>query len=177
MAYEVIDDTVLCSKTIFPGLLGQEVDSQQEHILSAVANLTARIPYLYLPAGRAKWLLPADDITLLESIDEIRSLTSKKDPIVKRQELLKAISPALLRTVEMQASNLCQTSFGWQFVGEVLLGTVGDKTKGLQAVAELAEGDPQDEGHPAHDAAAARMLKILVLGGHYDSTTNTVKRE
>lgn len=174
--YEVIDDTVLLSKTIISGLLGKEEAAQGENIVNAVGDLNGRIAYLYLPAGRAKWLLSLDEIEFLQEIDQIRSSTSKKDPGVRRQELLSTLSPPLLRSIEESAGSLCQTSFGCQFITEVLLGCVGDKTKALKAIAEVAEGpSPRDPDHLTNSVAGGRMLKTLVLGGRFDAKLGRIK--
>ncbi|KAI9776563.1 MAG: pumilio domain member 6 [Peltula sp. TS41687] len=190
--YEVIDDTVLLSKTIISGLLGKEEGSQEANIVDAVHHLQGRIAYLYLPAGRAKWLLSAEEIAFLQEIDQIRSSTSKKDPVIRRQELLNAISPALLRTIAKCADALCQTSFGCQFITEVLLGCVGDKTHALKAVAEVAaaaaaaaaateEGpDPSSAEDATQETMMSsipggRMLKTLVLGGHFNAKLGRVE--
>ena len=42
------------------------------------------------------------------------------------------------------------------------------KDEAKQVVAQIAGGDPTDEGHVAKEAAAGRMLKTLVLGGNFD---------
>lgn len=173
-SYEVVDDTKFLSKTIISGLFGKEDTVQDENIMNAVGHLYGRILYLYLPAGRAKWLLSPEEIEFLEDVDQIRSSTSKKDPGVRKQELLDALSPPLLRTVEKSASVLSQSSFGCQFITEVLLGCVGDKTKALKAIAELAEG-PSAPDDLICSVPGGRMLKTLVLGGHFDAKQKRVK--
>ncbi|KAI9767264.1 MAG: pumilio domain member 6 [Geoglossum simile] len=165
-AYEVIDDTVAVSKAIFPDLLGK-ADQLSAQLVEYAVHPTARIPLLYLPVGRAKWLLPSDDLTLLEEIDARRATTSKKEPALRRQELLKAISKSLLQAVSQNAEALVQSPFGCRFIYEVLLGCDGEKSEALEAVARMAEGDPNTGGHVAGSAAGGRMMKVLVMGGHY----------
>lgn len=143
-------------------------------VAECAVHLIARVPLLYLIAGRAKWLLPSDDLTLLEEIDSRRSTTSKKDPAIRRHELLRAISSPLLQVVAQNVEMLVQSSFGCQFISEVLLGCEGEKTEALEAVVRVAEGDPSVDGHTAGSAAGGRMLKSLVMGGHYNVKSGKV---
>ena len=173
-AYEVIDDTVLTSKTIFPELLGKDEALQLENIVKAAADLSARTVILYLPAGRVKWLL-ADDMAVLDEIDSIRASTSKKDPAVRRLELLKAISTPMLRAIEEHVQVLLESSFGCQFITEVLLGGVGEKSVALDKVADAVSGDPSNDEHLARSSPVGKMLKSLVLGGRFNAKTGNVE--
>ncbi|KAI9051117.1 hypothetical protein LZ554_005220 [Drepanopeziza brunnea f. sp. 'monogermtubi'] len=191
-AYEVIDDTVLTAKSIFPELLSKDTEKQIENIGFAANDLNARIPLLYLFQGRSKALFPAShsaDLEILAEIDKVRATTSKKDPEVRRAELAKALSPFLLNGIAAAAPDLVATSFGTQFVTEVLFGAEGDKTAALAAVAETAAGDPtynqplvaEDgvENHepPSHLATTphgGKMLKSLIAGGRFDSKAKAV---
>ncbi|KAI9875481.1 MAG: pumilio domain member 6 [Pleopsidium flavum] len=171
-AYDIIDDTVLTSKAIFPELLGKDTAAyaQQGNILSYAIHLTGRIPLLYLFAGKAKWLLPDEDRDLLDELHGIRKTTSKKEPEIRRKELLRALSVPLLASIAAQAETLVQTSFGCQFISEVLLDAEGDKREALDAIASIAKSNMEAFESPA----AGRMMKSLVLGGRYNSKTKTV---
>ena len=171
-AYDLIDDTVLTSKAIFPELLGKETasDSQQENIIPYVMHLTGRIPLLYLFAGKAKWLLPDDDRVILDEIHRIRTTTSKKEPETRRKELVKGLSMPLLATVAAQAETLVSTSFGCQFITEVLLGADGEKKEASSAIAGLAKSNLEVFESPA----AGRMLKTLVHGGRFNEKSKTI---
>ena len=193
-AYEVIDDTVLTSKSIFPELLGKDVDKQVENIVFSANDINARTVLLYLFQGRSKSLFPSSqsqDLEILAEIDRIRTTTSKKDPESRRSELAKALSPFLIKAITSGAVDLIATSFGCQFVTEILLGAGGDKSAALTAIAEAAAGDPTiartpDPAHKvvvenptstSHIAATAyggKMLKTLIAGGRFDSKTKTV---
>lgn len=171
-AYDLIDDTVLTSKAIFPELLGKDstTGTQQENIIAYTVHLTGRIPLLYLLAGNAKWLLPDDDRILLDEIHGIRTMTSKKEPEIRRKELAKVLSAPLLATVATQAQSLVSTSFGCQFITEVLLGAEGEKNEALNAIASLAKSNPEVFDGPA----AGRMLKTLVFGGRFNEKTKII---
>ena len=74
------------------------------------------------------------------------------------------------------APDFATSSFGCQFLTEVLLGAEGDKVAALAAVANLAAGDPrpENEAHIANSAAGCRMLKSLVQGGRFDAKAKKV---
>ncbi|KAJ5951011.1 uncharacterized protein N7479_009424 [Penicillium vulpinum] len=174
-AYEVIDDTKLSSKSFFPELLNQNDDAEarNEELCYQVNDLTARIAVLYPFAGeRVKWLLPEADQTVLEEVREVRKETSKKDPAIRRGELVKAASPTLLEFIAARASTLLETTFGCQFLSEVLFEADGDKSAALAAVAEAAKSHTE-----ARDTAhAGRLLKSLVQGGRFNPATKSIEK-
>ncbi|KAK5678351.1 Pumilio y domain member 6 [Elasticomyces elasticus] len=181
---DVPDDTKMSGKAIVSELAAQSVVGSEEMRLntfeSVAISLTARVPLLYPLAGAAKWLMNEQDKTILEEVHAIRATTSKKDPELRRKGLLEYLAPPVLDLVTQRASNLVKTSFGCQVITETLLeahseGTAEARNAAKQAVAELAQGDPNEEGHVALDASAGRMLKTLVLGGAFDATTKTTK--
>ncbi|KAJ5152036.1 hypothetical protein N7492_010331 [Penicillium capsulatum] len=174
-AYEVIDDTKLSAKSIFPELLNQNdaEEARNEELLFQVNDLTARIPVLYPFAGdRVKWLLPDLDQDVLKEIRDVRKETSKKDPAIRRQELVKAASPTLLALIAARAESLLETTFGCQFISEVLFEADGDKTAALTAVAEAAK----TRSETRDSAAVGRMLKSLVQGGRFNPAEKTVEK-
>jgi len=197
-AFEVIDDTVLTAKSIFPEILSKDAEKQVENVVFAANDLNARTTLLYLFQGRAGSLFPASlasDLEILKEVDAIRTTTSKKDPEIRRAELAKALSPQLLSAIAAAPAELVATSFGCQFVTEVLFAADGDKTVALQAIAATAGGDPsavvadekeeKDEEamnmhedtpqvHLAQTAAGGKMLKSLIAGGRFDSKTKKV---
>ncbi|KAG0649996.1 Pumilio domain family member [Hyphodiscus hymeniophilus] len=193
-AFEVIDDTVLASKSIFPEILSKDADKQVENIVLSANDPHARIILLYLFLGRSKSLFPAShstDLEILAEIDIVRTTTSKKDPEIRRGELMKALSPYLLKAIATGAADLVATSFGCQFVTEVLFGAEGDKAGALAAVASTAAGDPTfvQSQDPVQDVAlegastashigavpyGGKMFKTLIAGGRFDSKTRKI---
>jgi pumilio family protein 6 len=174
-AYEVIDDTKLTSKLIFPELLnqGMEEEARNDELVYQVNDLTARIPILFPFAGdRAKWLVPEADQEVLKEIREIRKETSKKEPAVRRQELVNAASPTLLSFIAARAESLLETSFGCQFIAEVLFDADGDKTAALSAVAAAAKVKSDMEDSPFF----GRLLKSLVQGGRFNTAEKVVEK-
>ena len=193
-AYEVIDDTVLTSKSIFPELLSKDADKQVENIVNAANDLNARTTLLYLFQGRSRALFPpslSSDLEVLAEIDQVRTTTSKKDPEIRRSELAKSLAPYLLKAIATNAVDLVSTSFGCLLITEVLFGAEGDKTEALIAVAQAAAGDPTYvepdivmEGaeigpdsrfeHVGCSSFGGRMLKSLVSGGKFDPISKEV---
>ncbi|RMJ25218.1 hypothetical protein PHISP_03908 [Aspergillus sp. HF37] len=174
-AYEVVDDTKLTAKMILSELLSQgaEDEARNEDLLYQVTDLTARIPILFPFVGdRVKWLLPETDQELLKEIREVRKETSKKDPTARRQELVKAASQTLLDFIAASAEALLQTSFGCQFLAEVLFDSDGDKNGALSAVAVAAKSKADVKDSPF----VGRLLKSLVQGGRFNSAEKVVEK-
>lgn len=174
-AYEVIDDTVMTSKAIFPELLGKDLDTakREEELLNLVVHINGRIPLVYLLAPEPpKWLLDPADHELIKEVRTIRTTTSKKDPSIRRVELVKAISQPLLDFITSQAETLIQTSFGCQFLGEVLLGSIGEKDAAISAVANLATSEQVAE--VITTPHVGRLYKMLAAGGRFDPATKSV---
>ena len=174
-AFDVIDDTVLISKSIISEMFSQRTDSEEAHtrIMSYAVHLQARIPILYPLTGKVRSILTEEDLKLLNEVHELRATTSKKDPEVRRKEIIKALSPYLLPFIEANAAELVQTNLGPQFISEVLLGADGDKEPALMAVADLTEGGPEVQ-KALEKIGASRMLKTLVAGGHYSPKTGSI---
>lgn len=186
-AYDVIDDTVMTAKAIFPEILGK--NEEKQNIIFCANDINARTTILYPFEGTSRALFPlsmSGDLEILKEVHEIRKTTSKKDPDVRRKELVTAMSPALLEAIATSARDLVSTSFGCQFVTNVFLDGEGDKSQALQAVAETAAGDPSaaetseelysgEYSHPSQTAWAERMFKTLIQGGRFDKATKKIK--
>lgn len=189
-AFDVIDDTVLVSKTLFPEL--------QTNLFDLAIHNFGRIPLLYPFTARKRGLLPPQYVKLLEEMDELRKSTSKKDPEVRRNELRAHMSPVAVNGVKEFAHGLVNSAFGCSFITEAMLGADAekcDKKAALEVLADLAaagepvpkkeeeekekkgEDEMEVEEEPPHFAATAaggRMLKTLVLGGHYNNKTKKI---
>lgn len=198
--YDLVDDTVLTSKSIFPELLGKNDGNEGENMLVLANDPHGRFAIRYLFEGTSKALFDASHashLQILEEIHEIRKTTSKKDVDVRRKELITAMSPQLLAGTESAAFDLVSTSFGCQVVTDILLDGVGDKSAALQAIANTAEGDPlagadgaaeaeaeaeATEGeeqapvglHISRTAHGGRLFKTLIAGGHFDKATRKI---
>ncbi|TKA68986.1 hypothetical protein B0A49_03563 [Cryomyces minteri] len=172
-ALDVIDDTVLTSKAIFPDLLGdaKAPETQHEKITALAAHPIGRIPLLYLLTSNTKSLLPEPDLELLPEIHAIRTTTSKKDPDTRRRELVRHLAAPLLATITAATPRLAESPFGTHFITETLLGTTdadpAAKDAALHAVAALA---PENWD----SVPLGRMLKTLALGGRFDVAAKKV---
>jgi len=174
-AYEVIDDTVMTAKSIIPELVSKDLDSEtrDQELLGLATHINGRIPLIFLMSEEApKWLLDAPDQEMLKDVREIRTNTSKKDPPTRQAELNKIISQPLLDFIASQAGTLITSSYGCQFVGEVLIGGIGDKEKALQAITALVSVENAQE--LLTTPHAGRLLKMLVQGGRFDAATKSV---
>ncbi|RTE77357.1 hypothetical protein BHE90_008154 [Fusarium euwallaceae] len=184
-AYDVIDDTKLTAKAIFPELLG-EGENIAQNVVATANNPFARTTILYLFEGLAKSLFPPSqsfDVELLKEVHEIRKTTSKKDEDSRRAELIASVSPQLISAVAEASSELTATAFGCQFITDVLLSGVGDKKQALEAITESASGDPSEEPseddlqpqvHISRTPHGGRMLKSLIQGGKYDKAAGKI---
>ena len=173
-SFDVIDDTVMTAKVLLPELLCNDLEGEQRwsELLSLFGHLIARIPLLYLLSSRPpKWLLSHKDTEVLNEVHEISKSTSKKEPNLRRQELVKAVSTPLLESVAKLTEALVSSSFGCQFITEVLFGTEGHKTTALEQLAALAGEKPETMDSPH----AGRMLKSLVQGGPFDKEKKEVR--
>lgn len=185
-AYDVIDDTKLTAKSIFPELIGEKEDEIAQNIVGAANNPNARTTFLYLFEGLSKSLFPAShafDWEVLQEVQEIRKTSSKKDEDVRRQELVAALSPQLIPAIKASAADLTSTAFGCQFIADVMLSGTGDKSQALEAIAQSATGDPKEvpgeddltaKPHMSSTPFGGRMLKSLIQGGRFDKAAGKV---
>lgn len=173
-AYECVDDTRLVSKLILPAVLASdETDPAKRYdaIVDALHNHTARVALLYPIIGFK--LKTQNDATVRARVDEARELrqgTSKKDPETRRQELAKWLieEGVLFETIENRAEALVATTEGCRFISELAAAAPAEIQRGLDAVAALAQGDPEDEAHVARNAPAGMLLKTLVSSKRFD---------
>ncbi|KAL2156960.1 hypothetical protein VTH06DRAFT_1379 [Thermothelomyces fergusii] len=98
------------------------------------------------------------------------------------------MSPPLLAAIATSPADLVSTSFGCQFVADVLLSAIGDKKAALEAIASTAAGDPSatqpKDGDPLNPPPphisltthGGKMFKTLIAGGRFDKAAGVVKR-
>ena len=202
--YDVVDDTVMVSKSIIAELISrassksteEQIRKQHETIASLAMHNTARTTILYPFTGLAKWLFPPGSAyaSLLPTIEEMRASTSKKPADVRHAEIRAALMGPVLSTIAACAADLSKSSFGCQLITETLLAAStmnggGDGTgkpasnddnfatlaAAAEAVAALCAGSPEaDESHIANSAAGCRMLKTLIAGGRYNHSLGKV---
>ncbi|KAK1725772.1 LOW QUALITY PROTEIN: CPL domain-containing protein [Colletotrichum acutatum] len=187
-AFDVIDDTKMSSKAIFPELIGDDKEKATDNIVVSTSNPFAKATLLYLLEGQTRALFSdnmSDDLAILKEVHAIRQTTSKKDAEIRRKELIAVMSPALITAVVEAAPVLVADPFGCQLVADVLLSAEGDKTAALEAVAAVAEGDPSAEPmevegaptpvHVSRTAFGGRLIKTLIAGGKFNKETGKVE--
>ena len=175
--FDVIDDTVLVSKSVVPELIGKPPISpeQEQQLLVATSHLNARTPLIHPFCSQpSPAILLAEDIKLLNRIHSVRATTSKKDPEIRRKELINAFSPPLLSFIASHTTTLLSTSFGCQFIGEVLLEASGDRTPAMNSIAAIASGSEEEQAL-FNSPYAGRMLKKMVTGGRYNKKSNKIE--
>ena len=69
---------------------------------------------------------------------------------------------------------LIETSFGCQFITDVLLAAVGNRDAAMTAILDLTNGD-EDTQKLLSEPHAGRMLKSLALGGRFNPTSRVVE--
>lgn len=174
-ALAVVDDTKLSSKAIFGELLPAK-DNLAEKVLAITNDARARTVLLYPFAADSKWLLDEETRTFLAELYTVRQVTSKKDPETRLQEVTKNIEPQLLAAITARTEEFTGSSFGLQFLGEVLLGAPGvEPAKRKQALSEVARLSQQilDSGDAA-SSHGKNMLKTLVQGGKFEPKAKKV---
>lgn len=116
--FECIDDTVLLGKAVLgelvsetggpadaPALSGSQLDELMRH------QYGSRV-LLYLLTGRNKRYQPSYLIKELESTDETRAQTTKKDPEMRSRQLLEIVVPLLVPVVAKYAEELLRDRAG-----------------------------------------------------------------
>jgi pumilio family protein 6 len=177
-AMDVVDDTRELSQRVFNELIllkkEAKPEEQAEKILNLANHQNGHIVVLYPFIGAQRKLLHPDTLRIMQKVQNIRKSTSKKDPDVRRSEIILPLSPPFLHTIEVHASELSSSSFGCQFISEVILDGIGSKEAALKAVANLAQGDPAEPDHISRSPFAGKMLKTLISGGRFDRQTGKV---
>ena len=136
-------------------------------------GLNTRVALLYPFYGKAKAILSIEDLKLLDKIQRIRTTTSKKEPEVRRKELISSLSRPLLSLIESHAKGPISTSFRCQFITEVLLGSREGREPAISAVLALVD-DTETEQILLNDSAPGRILKTLVQGGRFSPKTSSI---
>ncbi|CAI4216365.1 unnamed protein product [Parascedosporium putredinis] len=189
---DVIDDTKMTAKAIFPEILGDTDEQAAESLMAAASNPHARATLLYLLEGATKSVFPGplqEGLEILKEVHEIRKTTSKKDGEVRAKELVAAMSPQLIAGVKAAAEVLVNDSFGCQLATEIMFSAIGDKTAALEAIAATAAGNPEVEAgvtktledtatetppHVSRTPHGGRLIKSLIAGGKFDKASGSV---
>uniref|UniRef100_A0AAR2KK05 PUM-HD domain-containing protein n=1 Tax=Pygocentrus nattereri TaxID=42514 RepID=A0AAR2KK05_PYGNA len=156
-AFDCIDDTKLVKQAIISELLSS--------LSEIISNKYGKKVLLYLLSPRDPAHLLPEIIQVLEKGDG--NVHSKKDVALRRQELLEAVSPPLLKYLCENARSMVMDKACSVVVSDILGAAVGDTRPAMEAVAELAAEDFMAGGvegqlHMAEHPAGHLVLKWLI---------------
>jgi len=148
--FDCVDDTTLIQKSILSEItkkvkptttvIGTEEDAENVGLINVITNRWGSRVALYLLSHREGKYFSPSDIKLLEEGDAIREKTSKKDPEIRRKELLKAFSPAMIEICTKYAEQLIRDRVSSSVVLETVRYAVGEKNELIQAIAGVNKG-------------------------------------
>ncbi|KAL5504869.1 PUF6 [Sanghuangporus vaninii] len=171
-ALDVIDDTKLTGKSLVP-----EITSRAQVLYKSPQG---RRTLLYLLVPRVSRHFTPAQTAILEETDPIRAKTSKKDEGIRREEVLRAASPALIELLEEKerTKRMLRDPGGSLVVTEIMLYAEGDKTKATETLVSLINESypsPSDKmPHVIDIPHASRVYKTLFQGGHFSHATQTI---
>ena len=171
------DDTVLIFKSFNPII--------KESFAEFISDKYGRRPFLYILLGvNGKYFSPIIKKDL-EKYYGMASKTSKKDPLVRRKELLAKFSKTFLDSIDQNYSTILSENLGCQFVSELLTNDefyeqldsdgVAKYNSILNSIKVFFKGDISEEDHPIHTPFAARLLKSLISGGKWNNETKSIE--
>ncbi|KAI4882721.1 hypothetical protein NFI96_028531 [Prochilodus magdalenae] len=168
-AFDCIDDTKLVKQAVISELLSS--------LSEVISNKHGKKVLLYLLSPRDPAHLLPEIIQVLEKGDG--NAHSKKDAVVRRQELLEAVSPPLLKYLCENARSMVMDKASCVLVSDILGSTVGDVRPAMEAVAELAAedfvaGGVEGQLHMAEHPAGHLVLKWLI---EQDTKMKAAERE
>ncbi|KAJ1678390.1 Pumilio y domain member 6 [Spiromyces aspiralis] len=156
-ALDTIDDTVFVEKAIISEL--------RQLIPNLIPDLTGRRILMYMVVGRCSRYIGHHVIQALNEGDTIRAKTSKKNSAVRRAELVKAISPALLEWVRSEIEDILADPVLCQSATDIVLFCQGNKEGVVERIVEVLDKyDSEDvrESHPFMDQVANRFYSSLI---------------
>jgi len=147
--FDCVDDTTLIQKSILSELTkkvkptttiaGTEEDAENVGLINVITNRWGSRVALYLLSHRQGKYFSPSDIKLLEEGDAIRVKTSKKDPEIRRKELLKAFSPSMIEICTKYAEQLMRDRVSSSVVFETLRCAEGEKDELIEALASVTQ--------------------------------------
>ncbi|ESK93677.1 puf family rna-binding protein [Moniliophthora roreri MCA 2997] len=171
-AIDVIDDTKLLHKSVVAQM------TESGSVLIATPQGRRALFYLLIPRTR-RHFTPAQIASLAET-DQARSVTSKKDDSIRKDEVRSFASEGLVQWVAEKGAELCLEPGASLVVAEIMLYADGDKTKAMEALlAAISMPYPSSDSskpHPIDLPHTSRMYKTLLQGGHFNHTTKSVKK-
>ncbi|CAB54870.1 pumilio family RNA-binding protein Puf6 [Schizosaccharomyces pombe] len=166
-ALDCTDDTIMTGK-----LLQAEFEGE---LLKLSADKFARRILLYVLVGweDARYF-SKENRELLRSLDSLKAKTSKKDPIVRRNELKATIGPLLISLISKAAGDMIAESLASQVLVDALLYAPCEKEEAVDATLKAFDGNPEQDNHLIHQIHCSRALKTLVQNGHWSGAEKQV---
>ncbi|CAH1759186.1 13837_t:CDS:2 [Entrophospora sp. SA101] len=172
-AFDVVDDTIIVSKYVI-----EKIIKSDDIFKQIMENKWGHRVILYLLVGRSKIYFSHETLKLLGEGDEIRKITSKKDPIIRANELCKHISPALINYSKHNTDKMLSNPYATQILCETLLhaiASIEEKQQIFENIAKIASKPPPNIdsfGEADNDdhimlSYVNRTLKVLVQGQHW----------
>lgn len=168
-AFDVVDDTKMMGKAFVSDLVGLAPE------LAFDKNGKRALHYLLTP-NASRHFLPTTLASLAASALEARQLgTSKKDPEVRRREIVGYASPGLLQLVADKGEDLVRDPGAGLLVQDIMLYTTGDKAAAVASLTAPLQAPVTGDGtHPLELAHATRTYKTLFAGGHFSMVTKSI---
>ncbi|XP_064163625.1 pumilio homolog 3 [Anguilla rostrata] len=156
-AFDCIDDTKLVKQAVISEIVASLSD--------VISNKYGKKVILYLLSPRDPAHLLPEIIQVLQKGDG--NAHSKKDVVVRRRELLEAVSPPLLQHLCDNARSMAMDKASSVVVSDILGAATGDLRPAMQAVADLATeefapGGAEGQLHMAEHPAGHLVLKWLI---------------
>lgn len=156
-AFDSIDDTKLVKQLVISEMIGS--------LPSIINNKYGKKVLLYLLSPRNNAHFLPELVKVLQQGDG--NTHSKKDPVVRRRELLEVVSPPLLKYLEDHARELVMDKASCVLVPSMLESAVGDTQPAMDAIATMAAeefvaGGIDGELHIAEHPAGHLVLKWLI---------------
>ncbi|XP_061485011.1 pumilio homolog 3 isoform X2 [Rhineura floridana] len=156
-AFDCIDDTKLVKQLI--------ISEMSDSLTSIVNNKYGRKALLYLLRPRDTTYFSPAIIKILQQGDG--NAYSKKDVDVRCHELLEAVSPALLKYLNLHVEEMVMDKATFIVVTGILKAAVGDVQPAMNTVAslaarEMAPGGKDGQLHIAEHPAGHLVLKWLI---------------
>ncbi|TIA71756.1 hypothetical protein E3P91_02342 [Wallemia ichthyophaga] len=161
-ALDAVDDTKALSQSIISPI------TKAAEEIAFDKNGRRSLHYLTTPRS-TKHFTPAFIATIAET-DEALKKTSKKDFNTRRGEIIKASSGDLLKVVEELPRKLIMDAGGSLILTDIMLYTIGDKSRALDALAGLIE----TSNDVLDFTPASRVYKTLLQGGKFDKNEKKV---
>jgi len=151
---DVTDDTVLIEKIILAEMI--------KSIDDLIEDKHGCLPFLHLMAPYSKTYFTKNTIDILTQ-NASENITSKKNPEIRRQELLKFILPKLLQVVCDKVDTLSRTSIGCGVIFETIKAAKTDFTDNIATIFnKLAILAKETENNILEDFYGSRLYKKLI---------------